>query len=82
MGIYFQLIVRYLRLDPQMLINSLRDAKLEAIRDARPMLSIPEPQRGMAIQSPDQRRPCSCASLLSHADQDHRRSRPMEVSND
>jgi hypothetical protein len=41
MGIYFQLIVRYLRLDPQMLINSLRDAKLEAIRDARPVFVDP-----------------------------------------
>jgi len=41
MGIYFQLIVRYLRLDPQMLINSLRDAKIEAIRDARPVFVDP-----------------------------------------
>ena len=41
MGIYFQLIVRYLRLDPQMLINSLRDAKIEALRDARPVFVDP-----------------------------------------
>ena len=41
MGVYFQLIVRYLRLDPQMLINSLRDAKIEAIRDARPVFLDP-----------------------------------------
>jgi hypothetical protein len=40
-GIYFQLIVRYLRLDPQMLINSLRDAKIEALRDARPVFVDP-----------------------------------------
>ena len=40
-GIYFQLIVRYLRLDPQMLINSLRDAKIEVIRDARPVFVDP-----------------------------------------
>lgn len=41
MGVYFQLIVRYLRLDPQMLINSLRDAKIEVIRDARPVFVDP-----------------------------------------
>jgi len=41
MGIYFQLIVRYLRLDPPMLINSLRDAKIDAIRDARPVFVDP-----------------------------------------
>jgi hypothetical protein len=41
MGVYFQLIVRYLRLNPQMLINSLRDAKVEAIPDARPVFVDP-----------------------------------------
>jgi hypothetical protein len=37
MGIYVQLIVRYLRLDLQILINSLQDAGIEIARDARPV---------------------------------------------
>ncbi len=37
MGIYVQLLARYLRLDPLMLINSLRDAKIEILCDARPV---------------------------------------------
>jgi hypothetical protein len=35
MGVYLQLIVRYLRLVPQILIDSLRDAGIEIIHDAR-----------------------------------------------
>jgi hypothetical protein len=34
---YVQLIERYLRLDQQMLIDSLRDAGIEITRDARPV---------------------------------------------
>jgi hypothetical protein len=37
MGIYVQLLARYLRLDRLMLINSLRDAKIEILCDARPV---------------------------------------------
>jgi hypothetical protein len=37
MGVYLQLIVRYLRLDPRILIDSLRDAGIEITRDARPV---------------------------------------------
>ena len=37
MGIYTQLLARYLRLDRQMLISSLRDARIEILRDARPV---------------------------------------------
>ena len=37
MGVYVRLIVRYLRLDPQMLIDSLRDAGIEIARDAQPV---------------------------------------------
>jgi hypothetical protein len=40
-GIYVQLLTRYLRLDRQMLINSLRDAKIEILRDARPVFVDP-----------------------------------------
>jgi hypothetical protein len=36
-GIYVQLLARYLRLDRLMLINSLRDARIEILRDARPV---------------------------------------------
>jgi hypothetical protein len=36
-GVYVRLIERYLRLDPQMLIDSLRDAGIEIARDARPV---------------------------------------------
>jgi hypothetical protein len=37
MGIYVQLLARYLRLDQPMLINSLRDAEIDILRDARPV---------------------------------------------
>ena len=36
-GIYVRLIERYLRIEPQMLIASLRDAGIEIARDARPV---------------------------------------------
>jgi hypothetical protein len=36
-GIYVQLLARYLRLDRPMLIDSLRDAKIEILGDARPV---------------------------------------------
>ena len=36
-GIYVQLLARYLRLDRLMLINSLRDAKIEILCDACPV---------------------------------------------
>jgi hypothetical protein len=36
-GIYVRLIERYLRLDPQMLIDSLQAAGIEIARDARPV---------------------------------------------
>ena len=36
-GIYVQLLARYLRLDRLMLVNSLRDASIEILRDARPV---------------------------------------------
>jgi hypothetical protein len=41
MGVYLQLIVRYLRLDPRILIDSLRDAGIEITRDARPVFVDP-----------------------------------------
>jgi hypothetical protein len=41
MGVYLQLIVRYLRLDPQILIDSLRDAGIEITRDPRPVFVDP-----------------------------------------
>jgi hypothetical protein len=37
MGVYVQLIARYLRLDPRILINSLEHARIEIISDARPV---------------------------------------------
>jgi hypothetical protein len=40
-GIYVQLLARYLRLDRRMLINSLRDAKIEIHCDARPVFVDP-----------------------------------------
>lgn len=40
-GIYIQLLVRYLRLDRRMLINSLRDANIEILCDARPVFVDP-----------------------------------------
>ena len=36
-GVYVQLIVRYLRLDPLTLIASLQAAGIEVARDARPV---------------------------------------------
>jgi hypothetical protein len=44
-GIYVQLLSRYLRLDRQMLINSLRDTKIEIHCDARPVFVDPSPLR-------------------------------------
>jgi hypothetical protein len=41
MGVYLQLIVRYLRLDPRILIDSIRDAGIEITRDARPVFVDP-----------------------------------------
>ena len=41
MGVYVRLIVRYLRLDPQMLIDSLRDAGIEITRNAQPVFIDP-----------------------------------------
>ena len=37
MGVYVRLIERYLRIDPRMLINSLRDAGIEIACDAQPV---------------------------------------------
>jgi hypothetical protein len=37
MGVYVRLIERYLRLDPQVLIDSLRHAGIEIARDAQPV---------------------------------------------
>jgi hypothetical protein len=44
MGVYTQLIARYLRLDRQMLISSLRDARIEILCDARPVFADLEPR--------------------------------------
>jgi len=41
MGVYIRLIVRYLRLDPQILIDSLQDARIEIVRGARPVFVDP-----------------------------------------
>jgi hypothetical protein len=41
MGIYVQLIERYLRLDQQMLINSLHHAGIEITCDARAVFTDP-----------------------------------------
>jgi hypothetical protein len=41
MGVYLQLIVRYLRLDQRMLIDSLHDARIEITRDAQPVFIDP-----------------------------------------
>jgi hypothetical protein len=41
MGIYIQLLARYLRLDRQRLINSLRDARIEVLCEARPVFVDP-----------------------------------------
>jgi hypothetical protein len=40
-GIYIQLLARYLRLNRRMLINSIRDAKIEILCDARPVFVDP-----------------------------------------
>jgi hypothetical protein len=40
-GVYLQLIVRYLRLDLGILIDSLRDAGIKITRDARPVFVDP-----------------------------------------
>jgi hypothetical protein len=37
MGVYVRLIVRYLRLDPEILIDSLRHAEIEIARGAQPV---------------------------------------------
>jgi hypothetical protein len=41
MGIYVQLIARYLRLDRQTLISSLRDSKINILCEARPVFVDP-----------------------------------------
>jgi hypothetical protein len=41
MGVYVRLIERYLRLDTQILIDSLQDAGIEVARDARPIFVDP-----------------------------------------
>jgi hypothetical protein len=41
MGVYVPLIERYLRLDTQILIDSLQDAGIEVARDARPIFVDP-----------------------------------------
>jgi hypothetical protein len=41
MGVYVRLIERYLRLDPQRLIDSLRDAGIDIARDAQPVFVDP-----------------------------------------
>jgi hypothetical protein len=41
MGIYVQLIARYLRLDRQTLISSLRDSKVDILCEARPVFVDP-----------------------------------------
>jgi hypothetical protein len=41
MGVYVRLIARYLRLDPQMLVDSIQDAGIEIARDARPVFVDP-----------------------------------------
>ena len=37
MGVYVNLLVRYLRLDPQLLCDRLREAGIEIFRNARPV---------------------------------------------
>ena len=41
MGVYVQLIACYLRLDPQVLMDSLQDAGIEIARDAQPVFVDP-----------------------------------------
>ena len=41
MGIYVDLLVRYLRLDPQLLSDSVREAGIEMFRNARPVFVDP-----------------------------------------
>ena len=40
-GVYVRLIERYLRIDPQMLIDSLRDAGIDIVRNAQPVFVDP-----------------------------------------
>jgi hypothetical protein len=40
-GVYVRLVERYLRLDPQMLTDSIRAAGIEIARDARPVFVDP-----------------------------------------
>ena len=40
-GIYVQLLTRYLRIDRELLINSLRDAKIQILCDARAVFVDP-----------------------------------------
>ena len=40
-GVYVRLLERYLRLDPQFLNDSLREAGIEFVRDARPVFVGP-----------------------------------------
>src|SRR5271166_6963144 len=58
-GVYIRLIVRYVRLDPQILIDSLQDARIEIVRGARPVFVDPGPSRRhrhKPPQGPDFRR--------------------------
>jgi hypothetical protein len=41
MGVYVRLIERYLRIDPQMLTDSLRDAGIDIARNAQPVFVNP-----------------------------------------
>jgi hypothetical protein len=41
MGVYVRLIERYLRLDPQVLMDSLQDAGIEIARNAQPVFVDP-----------------------------------------
>ena len=42
MGLYVRLLVRYLRLDEESLVASLREARISIARDARPVFLDPE----------------------------------------
>jgi hypothetical protein len=50
MGIYVQLIARYLRIDRQTLISSLRDSKIDILYEARPVFLDP-PARAATTRS-------------------------------
>ena len=45
MGIYVPLFARYLRVDRRMLITSLRDAKIEILRDVPSVWTLSTPAR-------------------------------------